>query len=391
MDNPFRYGEVATGAHFTNRVAELAELAADLRSGQNVVIISPRRYGKTSLVIRAMERLKQERVLTAYLDLFRTPTKDRFADRLAGAIYNGLVAPVERARQRALELFQQLSIRPKITLNPDGTPSFEFTAGHRAHDLDRTIEDLLEMPGQIARQRQRRVVLVLDEFQEVTSIDPHLPALMRAVFQHQGDVAHVFLGSKRHLLHHVFTDENEPLYKLAKPVTLRPINLDDFGEFIRERFAATEQHISEDALDRILAITGGHPHDTQELCYFTWAEAYIQRTEATPSLVERALSQVLEAEDAHYTTLWEGLSVHQRLVLTALVADENEVFSEAYRRRHRLGAASTVQRSLERLVERELVEFAAQGAYRVTDAFLRAWIAKLVGLDEGKRGVAVDR
>jgi AAA+ ATPase superfamily predicted ATPase len=379
MENPFRYGEVATGAHFTDRVAELAELTADLRSGQNVVIISPRRYGKTSLVIRAIERLQQERVLVAYLDLFRTPTKDRFADRLASAIYDGLVAPVERARHQALEMFQRLTIRPKITLNPDGSPSFEFTGAQRSQDVERTVESLLELPGEIARQRQRRVVLVLDEFQEATTIDPHLPALMRAVFQHQGEVAHVFLGSKRHLLQQVFTDENQPLYKLAKPVSLRPINPDDFAHFIRERFAASEQRVTEAAVDRILAITGGHPHDTQELCYFTWAEAQADRTEATAATVDRALGQVLEAEDAHHTTLWESLSTHQRLVLTALVTDERAVFAEAYRREHRLGAASAVQRSLERLVEREIVEFVAPGTYRLTDVFLRAWIAKLVG------------
>src|SRR5689334_18375891 len=113
MENPFRYGEIATGDHFTNRLAELAELTADLCNGQNVVIISPRRYGKTSLVVRVIDRLRQDRVLVSYLDLFRTPTKDRFADRLAGAIYDGLVAPMERVQHCALELFQQLSLRPK--------------------------------------------------------------------------------------------------------------------------------------------------------------------------------------------------------------------------------------------------------------------------------------
>src|SRR5438067_7702969 len=94
LENPFRYGDVATGFYFTDRAAELAELVADIRSGQNVVIISPRRYGKTSLVFRAVEQLQPDRVLIAYLDLFRAPTRDRFADQLAAAIYNGLVAPL---------------------------------------------------------------------------------------------------------------------------------------------------------------------------------------------------------------------------------------------------------------------------------------------------------
>ncbi len=108
IGNPFRYGDVATGNYFTNRVHELAEVQDDIRNGQNIVIISPRRYGKTSLMVEAITRLRREHALVAYLDLFRAPTKDRFADLLATAIYDGLVNPVERAWQNAVDLFQKL-------------------------------------------------------------------------------------------------------------------------------------------------------------------------------------------------------------------------------------------------------------------------------------------
>ena len=106
--NPFRYGEVATGKFFTNRVRELAEVKADIHSGQNIVMISPRRYGKTSLIREAMQQLRSEGVLVAYLDLFRAPTKDRFADLLADAISRGLDNPVERIAQNVVDLFRKL-------------------------------------------------------------------------------------------------------------------------------------------------------------------------------------------------------------------------------------------------------------------------------------------
>lgn len=378
MENPFHYGEVVTGTYFTNRKSELAELIADVRNGQNLVIISPRRYGKTSLVFQSLDQLKQEGILVAYLDLFRTPTKDRFADHLAEAIYSGLVAPLERLWQRAVDVFQKLPIRPKITINQDGTPSFEFTAGERERDIDRTIESLLALPGQIARERQRRVALVMDEFQEVIGIDSHLPSLMRAVFQLQSNVAHVFLGSRRHLMQRVFTDDNEPMYRLAKPMLLRGIGPEDFAPFIRERFATTSQRITDDAVRRILSITEGHPHDTQELCYFTWALAQAEGKEATPDLVEQALDHVVDAENARYTTLWEGLTPHRRLVLAALVAGGGKaIYSEQYRRQYRLGAASSVQRTLAYLVDRELAEYSSDGTYSVPDVFLRAWVARV--------------
>ncbi len=377
MDNPFRYGDVATGVHFTDRSTELAELEADVRNGQNVVIISPRRYGKTSLVLRATEHMRRDGVLVAYLDLFRAPTKDRLADHLAGAIYGGLVAPVERVWQRAVGAFQKLPIQPKITVNSDGTPSFEFTAGQYARDADRTIEGLLELPQRIAAERKRRVVLVLDEFQEIMTIDPKLPGLMRSFFQFQADVAHVFLGSRRHLMERVFTDENEPLYRLAKPFSLCPIPTVDFASFIQERFASTQQGITDEAVDRILTITEGHPHDTQELCYFAWSLAQAGDAIAGPALIDLALARVLDAEDARYTMLWEHLAPHQRLVLAALAADGRAVYSEVYRRRHRLGSAASVQRSLGRLLDRELVEPSPPDGYRVPDAFLRAWIGRV--------------
>ena len=160
--------------------------------------------------------------------------------------------------------------------------------------------------------------------------------------------------------------------------------------FIRDRFAATAQQITEDAINYILSITDGHPHDTQELCYFTWAIAAGERAEATPALVDRALEQVLDAEDAHFTTLWESLSVHQRLVLAALVASGEAVYSEAYRRQHRLGAASNVQRSVERLVQRDLVELVSPGSYQLTDVFLRAWIVRLVAPNGGRPPAALE-
>jgi uncharacterized protein len=373
--NPFRYGDVATGEYFTNRVHELDEVTEDITNGQNIVIISPRRYGKTSLIFEAIQRLRDQKVLVAYLDLFRAPTKDRFADLLASAVFSGLISPVERVLKDAVSLFQKLPIQPKVTIGPNGTPSFEFSAGQRPRDIDQTIEELLALPGRIAADRRRSVAIVFDEFQKILSIDEHLPGLMRAVFQTQGDVAHVFLGSKRHLMSEVFTDQHQPLYKMAKPIILKPILPDAFSVFIKARFGETGMSIADGAVQRVLTITGGHPHDTQELCYFLWSHARAERLSSIgEDAVDAALHHVLDAESAHYVTLWEGLSVHQRLLLLALAAEPGAVYGEEYRRRHRLGAATSVQRSMSRLTNRELIEQDKNGAYLISDVFFRSWI-----------------
>jgi uncharacterized protein len=125
--NPFRYGHIATGEHFTNRTRELGALVSDLAGRQSVVIVSPRRYGKTSLALRARERLEQDQVLMAYADLFRATSKRRLIDGLGTALYSGLGNPLERARAAALDLFHALPLQPKISATRDGSPSIEFS------------------------------------------------------------------------------------------------------------------------------------------------------------------------------------------------------------------------------------------------------------------------
>ena len=374
--NPFRFGDVATGEHFTDREAETRELVRDLRSGQSVLIISPRRYGKTSLITAVMEAIRKQHVLVAYLDLLRTTSKERFANQLAASLYAGLTPPVERTVHRAGELFQNLPLRPKITLNQDATPSFEFTAAPGTTDIDQTIDRLLELPQQVAHRRKRQAVLVLDEFQEIVVLDPELPARMRATFQFQSDVAHVYLGSRQHLLRQVFTDANAPLYNSAKVFPLGPIPREAFSRFIAERFASTAVSITNDAIRHLLDITGGHPHDTQKLGNFTWAAAEGERTPAIPETVDRAFLTAIATDTARYTELWDGLTTNQRRLLEALgqAGPTEEVLSEDFRRRHRLGAYATAERALESLVERGLVEREGRSRVVIPDVFLRHWL-----------------
>ena len=190
---PFRFGQIVSPEYFVGRQSELASLVTDLSAGVNVVLIAPRRYGKSSLVVRALERLDQLGVPSAYVDLERTPSKERFATHLAHAIYDGLLGPRQQALQRATEWFSQLRVRPRISLTEAGKPAFEFVGSAPQVDIDATIERLLELPETLALEHDKRVVVVFDEFQEVLGLDPTLPALMRSVFQRQDHVAHVFL------------------------------------------------------------------------------------------------------------------------------------------------------------------------------------------------------
>lgn len=376
QEPPFRFGQVVAGDYFVGREAEIASLQSDLSTATNVVLISPRRFGKTSLVLHVLRDLEREGTLIAYIDLLRTPSKERFASHLAAAIHHGLLGPGAQALQRATEWFSQLRLRPRMTLSETGAPSFEFAGGAAAQDVDATIEDLLKLPQTVALERKCRVVLIFDEFQEVLDLDPALPGLMRSIFQEQGEVAHVFLGSRQHLLQRVFADRHQPLYRLARPMALGPIDASAFAPYIRGRFAAAHSQITRDGIDSLLSITGGHPNDTQELAHFAWARAVADGTPATPDTVRRALSEVVSAESGRFVVIWDNLSPLQRRTLSAVAVEGARLYAVDVRQRFQLGDPSGLQKALQRLTELELIEPVQRGSHRVPDLFLRAWLSE---------------
>jgi uncharacterized protein len=370
--NPFRYGALALDEAFTNREDEIRELTRDILNGQDVVVLAPRRYGKTSLVWRVIQEVVKKKVLVAQVNLMTTPTKERLAEKLADTIYEHVASALFRARER-LRIFADLRIRPIVTVDPDtGAPSFSFDAGYPRQDVDATIERLLELPGQLAGERKRKVALVFDEFQEVVDIDADLPKLMRSVFQEQPEVAHVYLGSKRHMMERIFNDENEPFWRSARQMELGVIDPPRFEGYLAESFERTGKKIAPDTIATVLETTGGHPYATQELCYFLWEETPKGRR-AGPAEYERALADVLRAEHAHFELIRDQASSVQRLTLQALAQERGRPLSGDYRRRHKLPGASTVQRALQALTRNELVS-RSDGEYRIAEPFLADWL-----------------
>jgi uncharacterized protein len=370
--NPFRYGALALDEAFTNREVEIRELTRDILNGQDVVVLAPRRYGKTSLVWRVIQEVVKKKVLVAQVNLMTTPTNERLAEKLADTIHENIASPLFRAKER-LRIFADLRIRPIVTIDPDtGAPSFSFDAGHPRQDVDATIERLLELPGQLAVERKRKVALVFDEFQEVVGIDPDLPKLMRSVFQEQPEVAHVYLGSKRHMMERIFNDENEPFWRSARQMELGVIDPPRFEGYLAGSFERTGKKIAAETIAAVLETTGGHPYATQELCYFLWEETPKGRV-AKLAEYERALADVLRAEHAHFELIWDQASSVQRLTLQALAQQRGRPLSGDYRRRHKLPGASTVQRALQALTRNELVT-RSDNEYRISEPFLADWL-----------------
>jgi hypothetical protein len=378
--NPFTFGDLALDDAFTNRDNELRELVSDMRNGQNVLVYAPRRYGKSSLVLRAAQEAMRRKALVGYCDLMKTPTKERLAAALAKTIYADIASPIGQAFERAAELFRSLRVRPTIEVDPsDGSLRFSFQVGRRRTDIDDTIERLLELLGELAAERKRRVVIVFDEFQEIIALDRRFPNLMRAVFQAQPEVSHVYLGSKRHLLERIFNDRNEPFWRSAKQLEIGTIAPTAFMPFLRERFAASGKGITNDALERLLGVTGGHPYGTQELAYFVW-ELVSPGGEAATADVGEAVGHVVRSEHNHFAQLWDDAPRPQRLLLIALATEPTRsIYAADYHERHELPPTPTLQSALAGLMRKEIVERAAAGEYHIVEPFLAEWLQREQG------------
>jgi hypothetical protein len=316
-------------------------------------------------------------VLVASIDLMTTPTVAKLAEKLARTIHEDVASRREKALDR-LRIFSSLRVKPIVNVDPDtGKLSFGFDAGYAPEDLRATLEHLLALPGELGAERKRRVALIFDEFQEVVDIDPTLPRLMRAVFQEQPEVAHVYLGSKRHMMRRLFSDENEPFWRSAKPVELGVIAPEAFASYIEERFRATGRAIDDGTVEAVLATTQGHPYATQELCYFLW-QLTPEGEAADLARMQAALGGVLRSENAHFSTVWDHASAQQRLLLQALAAEPGHALAADYRRRHDLPSPSTVQSAVTALERQELVAN-QRGDVRIVEPFLADWVRDRFG------------
>ncbi|MGH2990014.1 MAG: AAA family ATPase [Solirubrobacterales bacterium] len=372
--NPFSFGGLARDDDFADREQELEGLTADAINGQDAVVLAPRRIGKSSLIGAVMTQLVRNDVLVADIDLWKVPNKEKLAEALAAAIYGGIATMLDRAIERALTPFRGLRITPTISIDPGtGAVSFTFSAESSQADVDATLERLLELPAELAAERGKSAVLVIDEFQEIVRIDRNLTKVMRSVFQRQPEVGHIYLGSKRHLMEQIFNDPNEPFWRSAKQIELGPIPTDMFAEFIEKRFGDTGKAIDGEVVRRVLEKTGGHPYATQRFCYEVWQATDPGET-ATEAELDLGLEAVLIGEDGYLALTWEDSANAQQLLLGALAKEPGHPLRKGYRARHQLPAATNVQRAVGGLTQRELITKDEDGTIRIAEPFFAEWI-----------------
>lgn len=373
--NPFVFAEVAKGKTFTDRESELREMISDMANGQNVLLFSPRRYGKTSLVLKALDQLKNRGYVTAYVDLYKVSTREALGNTYASAITNATATKLDDTVAFVKKHF--LAIMPKVKFKAPGGVGVELDFESPKRDIDRWLEEIYELPQKLAVKDKKRWVVVMDEFQEAAAIPPKgsVERVLRSVIQHHDRVSYVFMGSKRHLLHDIFMDVDRPLYKIAKSMPLKKIPDVEWFGFIGGRFKDGGLLASKDVIGEILKKSESHPYFTQRLCYEV-VECVMasDRTTVEVSDVNVALDRCVKGQSYAFSVIFDNCNANQKHFLMALAEDVGvSVFSRDFITKNNLGTSAFVQRSVKSLVEKGVLE-KEDNVVSFSDVFFGHWL-----------------
>lgn len=378
MTNPFVYGEVVPLAAFVDRQPELDRLVGDLMAGQKIFLISPRRYGKSSLIRQALSAAGRRGALTVEVTVSSFSSYVGFLEGYARAAI-GIESGAAQVRTWLRDMLRsaRFEVRHESAGTGAGRIALSFPAVRTGRDVSRLAEEVFALPARIAEERGRKVAVALDEFQAIAGFDGgSVEHALRAAIQHQRQVGYVFAGSEPSLMERMLRPRH-PFYKAGPVMRLGKIPESLFAEFIESRFARTAMKPEPGLGAAIVDLAGNLPYDVQRLAHETWDDVRaIRKRSATLDDLHDTLRRLLGEQDSIFEALWQRLTLAQRATLRAVVIEEgHELYSADARLRHRLGGSSSVQKSLSALMRDDVI--AREGnRYVVVDSLLREWVAR---------------
>ncbi len=376
-NNPFVYGEVVPVQAFADRVDEVNRLVSDLGDGQKVFLISPRRYGKSSLIRRALRLLERRGLLAVELTVASYSSYLAFLEGFARAV-GAAETTWERARGWLMDALAPF--RPEIRYDVDaagGALSVGFPTARSAREVERLAPEVFALPGRLAVARGKKVVIALDEFQAIAAFDGgSVEHALRGAIQHQREVGYVFAGSEPTLMERMLGPKR-PFYRAGPVMRLGRIPAAEFAAFVETRFSKTGVRPDEGLGAAIVDAAGNMPYDVQRLAHETWDDVRAEgRRRVSQEDLHRTLHRLLAQHGPMFEQLWQRLTLVQRATLRAVVlGDGRALLSADVRGRYRLGGTSTVQAALAALVRDDIV-FREDDRYLVNDSLLREWIAR---------------
>ena len=378
MENKsFLFGTAVEGYNFIGREAEIKRLMANFVEGINTILISPRRIGKTSLVKRVKQLLEShEDVIVVYLDMFACKTEYEFYNALSAAVLKQTASHAEKWMEYAKDFIVRLT--PKISFSPEANSDFSISLGITAKT--HTPEQILGLAEEIARKRGKRIVVCIDEFQQIGELPDSLTVQkrLRSVWQHQQLTSYCLFGSKKHLMSNIFQRRNMPFYQFGDMIFLDKIPTEQWVDYIVEHFQDRNRDISRELAQQLCEIVENYSSYVQQLAWLLFSLLNEGET-ATLEKLNRAVNDLLNANEALFMQHIEPLSAYQLNFLRAIADGHKRGFGEMeIREEYNLGSPSNITRLKSSLIKRDLIEMQAKGTLNITDPVFKLWIQRRI-------------
>ena len=352
MDSPFLYGKTVAEENFTNRTALISRLTRNLKNHINTILISPRRWGKSSLVKKVASQLQSRNTKVIQLDLLGIRNEQEFYKLLAAETIKATSNKLTEWIQTGKEFLKHIT--PKISVGTDPVNDFEINFEWK--ELEKHYKEILNLPQKIAEKKKLHLIICIDEFQNCGSFtEPHLfQKRLRTEWQHHQQVTYCLYGSRQHMMAELFEKQSMPFYKFGDVVYLPKIDRADWILFIRKQFAATKKTISEALANIIAAMVDDHSYYVQQLSYLVWATT---TKTATKEIINAALENLLAQNALLYTRDTEELTNNQHNFLKPVASGIHKgLSSKEVVHEYRLGTSANVLKIKKALLQKEPID-----------------------------------
>lgn len=371
-NSPFIYGTTVSSQSFTNRENEIKKLTDNLLGRINTMVISPRRWGKSSLVEHVTDSIKatHPKVKVAMIDLFTVNSEEEFMEKFAGEVLKASSSKWQEWIKISKKLFK--NIVPKIQLSID--PINNFSISFDWEEIRKHGDEILDLAETAARQKKIKMIVCLDEFQSIANFPGYenFEKRLRAVWQRQKDVTYCIYGSQRHMMTEIFNNPSKPFYRFGDIIMLSKIKREKWVSYICESFSGTGKRIGIDEAGVIADLMQCHSWYVQQLSHYTWN---LTQKQATKNEISKALNELLNANMPLYQRETEILSTTQLNLLKAVAKGEKQLTSARVMNEFRLGTPHNVSKNKTLLINNDVLGDSGDGYYFLDPAF-ELWFRK---------------
>ncbi|MGI6224188.1 MAG: AAA family ATPase [Prevotella sp.] len=366
----FVFGVPVVDYNFTGREEEIRRLLADFHNGINVILMSPRRLGKTSLVKHTLAQVNREEILVVFVDIFGCKSEYEVYNKLAAAVLQQTSSKQMQWLEEAKEFIYRLT--PKISISPD--PLSEVSVSLGITPKTHTPEEVLSLPQKIAEKKGKRVLVCIDEFQQIGELpsSTQIQARMRTVWQHQTGVSYCLFGSKHHLMANIFLGKSMPFYQFGDLINLKKIPVADWQQYICTHFADGRRTVTMEQSRRIAELVDCYSAYVQQLSWIIYSHSREGDT-ISDTQIDQGFRELLEVNDVLFLQAVEPLSEYQMNFLRAIVSGVHDKFTlSETRNQYHLGSYSNIPRLKLALGNADLIETRPEGVF-ITDPVFAKW------------------